>query len=246
METKLRLHKLFVGLSIAAAVLVMTGCNSQNAPAAGKGHDRHIENYPTPPTHTKPTTSTPYHTSPKGLRGKIIIVDPGHGGKDPGAGGVGFSPNREKVVNLEIAKKLAAELHARGARVIMTRTNDTFLELDQRAYLADKYHADLLISIHCDSHNDPTVSGATIYIARRPSTKSKRVAEQIRRSLKRNQIQVRGVRNANYRVLVKHSRPAVLIESGYMTNRGDAAKINNNHYQQRLARAIAEGVAKGI
>jgi N-acetylmuramoyl-L-alanine amidase len=92
---------------------------------------------------------------------KTIVVDPGHGGKDPGA----ISPSglREKEINLKVAKYLEAELRKRGFRVILTRSRDTFLTLEERVNVAKKYKADLFVSVHANSNRTKYVSGIEVY-----------------------------------------------------------------------------------
>ena len=180
----------------------------------------------------------------KGLRriGAVtIIVDPGHGGRDPGSLGLGGVP--EETINLNIGRELARLLEERGARVTMTRSGDSFIELDDRAALADRTHADLLVSIHADSSKRPDVSGATVYIARSASEQSRDAARRIAAALERAGIEVRGISNADYRVLAHHSRPAVLVECGFLTNRAEAQRLGTPAYQARVAAAIAEGIA---
>ncbi len=90
------------------------------------------------------------------------MVDAGHGGTDPGTQGVSKSP--EKSITLAIAKELATKLDQHGAHVTMTRTKDVFIELDRRAATADKTKADLLVSVHADSHEDRSIAGATVSV----------------------------------------------------------------------------------
>ena len=178
------------------------------------------------------------------LSGRTIVVDPGHGGKDPGAGlKIGFSSKPEKEIVLDIALELAADLRKCGAKVIMTRRDDRFIELVDRARIADKYHADLFVSVHADSipHN-PSIKGPTVYIARKSSKKSRIAALKINAALRRWGLKPRGVRRANYKVLVSHLRPAVLVECGYLTNRQEARWLNSKWYRKKVAKALAEGI----
>jgi len=92
---------------------------------------------------------------------KTIVIDPGHGGKDPGA----ISPTglMEKEINLKVAKYLEDELRKRGFRVILTRSRDTFLTLEERVNVAKKYSADLFVSVHANSNRAKYVSGIEVY-----------------------------------------------------------------------------------
>ncbi len=173
-----------------------------------------------------------------------VVVDAGHGGKDPGAAGVG--PYPEKVVNLAVSMRLVGLLRGRGFEVITTRNDDRFISLDGRAGLADRSRADLFVSIHADSASRTGASGATIYISRNASTQSRRAADRIVDALKNAGINCRGVKGAGFRVLVGHSRPAVLVECGFLTNPAEARLLATPAYQARLAEAIAEGITRSL
>lgn len=174
------------------------------------------------------------------LAGRTIIVDPGHGGRDPGTLGVGII--EEKTVNLNVSARLTRRLQSGGAKVISSRTTDVFIPLDDRADLAEQSRTDLLVSIHADACSDPSVTGATIFIARNASTQSIKAAHKISASLQRAGIECRGVRRAGFRVLVKHSRPSLLIECGFLTNPQEARQLSLPPYQARVADAIAAGI----
>jgi N-acetylmuramoyl-L-alanine amidase len=182
----------------------------------------------------------------KNLIGKTIIIDPGHGGKDPGCGHVGYSKVPEKYIVLSIARQIAERLRLQGAKVIMTRNTDCFVDLDLRAATAERYRADLLLSVHADSAPDSSAQGATIYISRTPSYASRRVAMSIHNTLQQCGIYSRGLRNADFRVLAAHSRPAVLVETGFVTNAHDASNLNNSWYQAKLAANIAQGITNSL
>jgi N-acetylmuramoyl-L-alanine amidase len=172
---------------------------------------------------------------------KTIVVDAGHGGKDPGTQGVSSIP--EKAFNLLMVQQLIQELSRRGANVVPTRTTDVFLTLEARAAVARRTRADLFISIHADYSPKRTNSGATLYIARNASRASISAADSIAAGFRRHGIQYNGTRRRDFRVLTKHPRPAVLIECGFMSNRADALLLNSPDYRARLARAIADGIA---
>lgn len=174
------------------------------------------------------------------LNGKTVIVDAGHGGKDPGAQANGV---REKDVNLEIARKLASRLQQYGVRAVMTRNSDVFIELDDRAAAAEQYKADILVSIHADSISNTSTSGATVLTGIRASQNSKLAARLIQSALSEAGIQYRPTRSQQLRVCDGHSRPAVLVETGFLTNYQEAQNLSNSWYQDKLADAIAKGVA---
>jgi N-acetylmuramoyl-L-alanine amidase len=231
-----KLPKIFwiTGLSIS-----IFGCSSEqmSRPRIVEG-DRYPIYETTAPIEPKPEPKQ----LEQNLQGRIIVVDAGHGGHDPGCGEVGYSRLPEKTLALAIAKDVETQLKACGARVIMTRTADYFVPLDERAAIADKHKAYLLLSIHIDSRPDEHVSGPTVYIANNASYQSRRVANSIHSSFVNAGIDSIGIRHADFRVLAKHSRPAVLVECGYLTNINDAQKLNDRLYQKKMANLIANGI----
>lgn len=206
-----------------------------------------------PPTHVKPLPpTTPVKPVPKptipipkpgsSLTGRTFIVDAGHGGRDPGAGATGYSDVPEKTLVLSIARDVETLLKGQGGKVIMTRSGDSFVELDDRAAMADRYNADLLVSVHADSNKDRSISGPSEYVSRSASALSRRVASSIHKRFLDAGIASRGVRQADFRVISKHSRPAVLVETGYLTNATEARNLNMNGYRTRIAKAIVAGI----
>ena len=168
---------------------------------------------------------------------KFIVIDPGHGGKDPGA--VNRASGHEKKVVLDISKKLRDILVKKGYRVRLTRETDTYLSLTDRKKLATKQNANLFISIHANAFSSRRVSGIETYY----STKNRRLAQVIHKQLIRaTKAKDRGVRNAPFRVLSGTKVPAILIEVGFMTNPKEAKKLVTKTYQRQIATGIAKGV----
>jgi N-acetylmuramoyl-L-alanine amidase len=178
----------------------------------------------------------------KSITDRTIVIDAGHGGKDPGAMPKYRGGMQEKDINLSIASQLGDQLKARGARVIMTRGGDSFLELDDRARIADRYNADLFVSIHADSSPKRYISGTGIHIHTQASLTTMRIAQCIAASFRRNGISCRGIFRSNFAVLREHNQPGTLIECGYLTNTQDAQRLNDPAYRSKLASAVAEGV----
>jgi N-acetylmuramoyl-L-alanine amidase len=178
--------------------------------------------------------------SPRRATGSVVL-DPGHGGRDPGTTSV--TGIHEKHVNLQITGKLAAALRGKGIDVTVTRRGDHYVELEDRAAIGNRRKADLFVSIHGDSVPDPSVRGFTLYIAENASRDSYAAARAIERAMAATGQKSRGIRRAEYRVLVQTRGPAVLIETGYLSNRQDAALLQNSRFQSRLATAIASGIA---
>jgi N-acetylmuramoyl-L-alanine amidase len=173
-----------------------------------------------------------------------VVIDAGHGGKDPGTRGVSQLP--EKTIVLAISNDVAQILRSRGASVTSTRTTDRFLELEERARIAQRAQADLFVSIHADAAQRASASGSTLYISRNASAASQKAARSIQNALIRAGIECRGIHRANFKVLVGHSRPAVLVECGFLTNSTDAARLNTPAYRSKVAQAIAAGIAEHL
>lgn len=112
---------------------------------------------------------------------RTVIVDPGHGGKDPGATGMGGV--QEKVITLDIAKRLTAALRDSGLTAELTRSSDVFVSLQERTRLANERQGDLFISIHCNSHRNKTVHGIETYFL-----SPARTARAIDAALKENSV----------------------------------------------------------
>ncbi len=189
---------------------------------------------PEPPPHSAQPPTPP-------ARQPVVVLDPGHGGRDPGA--IAASGMFEKDVVLPVALMARRYLEAFGVRVVMTRRGDRFVGLEERAELANKVGADLFVSIHADSCPRAAISGHTLYVARAPLSASLDAARDIDRALSRAGVRSRGIRRGDYRVLVRTTCPAVLVEIGYLSNRFEARRLAGNSHRQNVAYAIARGVA---
>lgn len=225
----------------ALALTVVVGC-----PDGGKV--RVIDNLPSPaftpiqPGMPSVRPNSPSSTTPQSIVGKTIMIDPGHGGHDPGAGEFTRSRVPEKTIVLDIGNRLAAILQDRGAKVICTRTTDTFPSLADRANAADRYRVNLFISIHANaSETNSSASGADVYVYTAPSGESRAAAQSMASALQRAGIECNGVDRKNLHVLREHSRPGMLVECGFLTNSADARNLNSPAYRARLALAIADG-----
>jgi len=187
------------------------------------------------------STPTPRPYTPSRRSSGTVVIDAGHGGKDPGATSVlGFY---EKDVNLSVARQVARLLEQRGLRVKMTRTSDYFVELEDRAAIAKNLRADLFVSIHSDSFPKSSRRGYTVYIARSASSSSRQAASAISRSMSGTGLNSFGVQTAGYHVLTGTRGPAVLVELGYLSNRSEAALLRSSSFQTRLAQAVADGIS---
>lgn len=188
------------------------------------------------------------------LAGQIIVVDPGHGGIDPGANRPGIL---EKDVNLAVALRLREILSGYGAQVVLTRESDRDLgdvcenprvtgryrrDLAARIECARKAPATLFISIHANAGSKNQRGCAIFYPPR--SESGKQLAESIRAEMVRVTVTAITAQPGNYFVLRRAPAPAVLIETGYITNPEDRVLLQQPDHQQRLAAAIGAGVAR--
>ena len=187
------------------------------------------------------TRPAPYQRPrrPGSVKGTIMI-DAGHGGKDPGAPGLWGYP--EKSVNLSVARQVAARLRDLGYRVMMTRDSDVFISLEGRWQLANRYRPRLFVSVHADSSPRPAAEGFTLYIAHGASAQSRRAAQCLEDALAEAGRPGRGIRSAGFQVLIHTTCPAVLIEMGYLTHDREARELRDPRVQARLAQAIVAGI----
>lgn len=193
---------------------------------------------------------------PPESNGRIrVVIDPGHGGSDPGSLGKDANGNvvmEEKDPNLTIAQGVYNILTVAGFDVIMTRYDDSYPSLKQRADIANNYGADLFICIHNNASDDPSLSGTmTFYSGPKDEAgigkySSKVLADYIQRELLQNL----GTRNLNvreghdYYVMNKTNMTAVLVEVSYVTNEAERAKLADVNYLNMAARSIANGIMK--
>jgi N-acetylmuramoyl-L-alanine amidase len=184
-----------------------------------------------------------------GLRGKLITLDPGHGGSDPGA--LGRRGSHEKKLNLDLALQVKAILERAGARVAMTRTNDIDLtpvnasdrdELSARTMVANTRKADIFVSIHHNSSPSPDLCGTTTYYFRKTNLDLILAQAVHEAMLKGGGLTNQGVRTANFYVVKNTLMPAVLLEIGFMSNPKEEQTLNNPVFQQKMAVAIVAGI----
>lgn len=179
------------------------------------------------------------------LRGRTIVVDPGHGGYDPGAVGRSFNLT-EKSVNLDTSLRLARLLESTGARVILTRSTDVFITLGQRAAMANNTRADLYISIHANAHPNPAIGGTETYYdtAYRPGD-SRRLAVLVQQELAAGLgLRNIGVKTANFHVIRNTTMPSILVELAFLSNTREESLLNQASFRQRGAEAILRGITR--
>lgn len=170
---------------------------------------------------------------------KIVVIDPGHGGVEPGK--VALTGLQEKIINLTLSLKVEQLLKQVSAiNVVMTRKDDTTLSLSNRAKLANALNADLFVSLHANGYTTSTASGTETYYARDSSIP---LAKTIHRYLvEATGLRDRGVKYGNYHVIRETTMPAVLLETGFMSNASDLAVITNETVEMRMAIGIVEGI----
>ena len=174
--------------------------------------------------------------------GKTICIDPGHGGKDPGACAGGA---REKDLALAVALKIGALLT--GYDVVYTRTEDVYVGLSQRARMANAAEVDLFVSVHCNSAPNASANGMEVYVHTSRGADSTRAAHAIYDCLlPASGLRGRGVKANNYAVLRETIMPAVLVELGFISNPDDRAKLTDFAWQDDAAKAIADGIVEAI
>ncbi|MGB3200143.1 MAG: N-acetylmuramoyl-L-alanine amidase [Nodosilinea sp.] len=193
-----------------------------------------------PPVVTTPR-SQPVVAPSQPSRGQVLVMlDPGHGGVDPGAVGIGGL--QEKGVVLAVAQHTAAALQAQGIAVQMTRQSDQTVDLQPRVDRAEAVRSTVFVSIHANAVNmqSPEVSGLeTYYYSDAGEVLATALQRQVLSTLAMND---RGVRQARFFVLRHTSMPAALIEIGFVTGAIDAPKLRDPRWQAQMGQAIAQGI----
>ena len=190
---------------------------------------------------------------------KIVYLDAGHGGYDPGASYFGIS---EKSLTLAIQSRVKAKLEAEGYQVVTTRTSDTYVDLTDRSRAANASESDIFVSIHINASGSSAAQGIETYyyqpFAEYPSrinatyhanptrlSMSDTLANAIQSSLiNATGAQNQGVKRQTFAVLRETTAPAVLLELGFLSNPQEAARLNTYAYQETLANAIVAGIKR--
>ena len=184
-----------------------------------------------------------------GIKDKIITLDPGHGGSDPGA--IGASGLKEKQITLEISMRVKELLEKEGAKVYMTRTTDKDVyapnasdraELQARVNVAEKHNSDLFLSLHINSSVNKSVGGFSSYYYPKTDNDLK-IAKAIQDKFAKNfGVDNLGVRQANFYVVKRCSMPATLLEMCFISNPKEEKLMKSKWFQKKTARLIVEGV----
>ncbi|MBU3114849.1 N-acetylmuramoyl-L-alanine amidase family protein [Clostridium lacusfryxellense] len=192
-------------------------------------------------------TTISYPESPK----KILVLDAGHGGYDPGS--IGSKGIMEKDITLAIALKVGVILKENNIDVVYTRKSDDVAwpanvkqDLAARADISNNRDADLFISIHLNSFKQENVKGTETFYSNE-SLKGKEVAQLIHNQILKDVGFVdRGLRGETFSIFRNVKATTVLLELGYISNKNDEMLLNNSYYQEKLAKAIAEGALNYI
>ena len=221
-----------------------------NPPAKTESKPAAKQSITLPTVPEKPIPQVVNYRTTGGIGGKIIVLDPGHGGSDPGA--IGPTGLQEKQVTLPIAEYLKSILEAKGAKVILTRTTDVDVygphasgvdELQARVNVANGNQADAFISIHINSFSNPNVGGiATYYFD--GSDQSKKLASSVQGQIAEHSgfNGDRGIQPGNLYVLRHSLMPSILVELGFISNPKEEGHLKEASTRQEFANELAKGL----
>jgi N-acetylmuramoyl-L-alanine amidase len=203
---------------------------------------------PTPPVRP-PARPAERPTEPSALptvtnQRVVVVIDPGHGGRDPGAVGIGGL--QEKQVIFPISLRVAELLEQQGVVVVMTRRDDSTLDLQARVDVANRARGNIFVSIHANaiSMSRPDVNGVETYFS---SESGRRLAATLQANLlAATGMNDRGVKQARFYVLRHTSMPAALVEVGFVTGAQDAPRLADPAWREVAAQAIARGILQYI
>ncbi len=173
------------------------------------------------------------------VEAKTVVLDAGHGGHD--RGGVPGDPYPEKIYTLDVVKRIRARLSDAGYRVVLTRSDDTFVGLDMRCGIANSQPGAIFVSVHFNSAPRHSASGIeTYYYSGRSASLAGAIHPRVVRAAGTDD---RRIRSRGYYVLRHNALPAVLCECGFLTNPAEGSRIATSaEHRQRLADAIAAGI----
>lgn len=190
------------------------------------------------------------------VRRNLVVLDPGHGGRDPGK--VGAQGEQEKDINLAISLKVKERLEKDGMEVVMTREKDVMLadedasnkkleDLNNRIRIINERQPAVAVSIHQNSYSDASVKGAQVFYFTH-SDKGKQAAEAMQKELLEfDQENTRKIKaNDTYYLLKKTEVPTVIVECGFLSCPEEEALLTDEAYQEKLAEAIAKGIESWV
>ncbi|MDZ5711292.1 N-acetylmuramoyl-L-alanine amidase [Jeotgalibacillus haloalkalitolerans] len=186
------------------------------------------------------TTGYVHKDDVRSFEGRTIVLDAGHGGKDSGAIAGGML---EKELVLDISLRSQRILENAGANVIMTRTTDRFLELHERAAIANNSGGELFLSVHANAFNGLARGTETFWYSRYEAANSQRLALNVQDAvIDKIGTSYRRVAEGNYHVVRETKIPSALLEVGFMDNPDDAVKLRSSYYRQLTAEGVFEGL----
>ncbi|KGX93518.1 cell wall hydrolase [Pontibacillus halophilus JSM 076056 = DSM 19796] len=184
-------------------------------------------------------SSQPTQSPSRSLKGKTIVIDAGHGGRDPGA--IGADGSYEKTLTLQTANAIEQALKIGGANVILTRNRDTYLPLSSRTSVSKLQRADVFLSLHYNSFPQyPSASGIGTYYY---NSHEKKLATDVQQGLIRSTgLRDRGIKYGNFYVMRENRQPSLLLELGFMSNKAEMRTIKTHNYHQKVANGIIQGL----
>lgn len=238
--------------SLRGITVLPDGVAIRNVPDSAPNNNSIPE--PSEPIGSRPSRDRPDRTAnrpppevtlppelPRVRQGRLVVaIDPGHGGRDPGAVGIGGL--QEKQVIFPIAQQVASILREQGVDVVMTRNRDIELGLDPRVQIAERADADLFVSIHANAINlsRPDVNGLETYYYSSAGARFARTVHDV--VLRAMGMSDRRVRQARFYVLRRTSMPAILVEVGFVTGAEDIHNLRDPEWRSDMADAIARGI----
>lgn len=179
---------------------------------------------------------------------KVIVIDPGHGGEDPGT--TGFSGNYEKDINLEISKRLEKKLESNGYKVILTRDSDEYIDNLLRAEIANKKRARVFVSIHGNAMEDNSSADGiqVLYYPNRESTIGDLNNNELAQVMMNSLVSGTGARDKgiiereDLIILNQTKMPAILIEYGFLSNEKEEQLLLTDEYQNKVVDSIIDGL----
>ncbi len=196
---------------------------------------------------------------------ELVVLDPGHGGKDQGA--IGRLKQPEKTLVLDIAERIKRKLIAKNIKVRLTRDSDRYVALGKRSDMAAASKADLFVSIHLNFASNKKATGLETYVTTPPGLSSTSRSKPVdtlysgnkhdpvntifaymvhREILKQTASADRGIKHARFNVLRDAPCPAILVEYGFLSNSSDEAKLTTEKYRDKIAEGTARGISEYI
>ncbi len=181
----------------------------------------------------KPNSNNPKKTI-------TVVIDAGHGGHDEGMKINGFS---EKEIVASIAQKIKKNNNAKNVIIHLTRTDDDFISLQDRAKFINELKPDLVLSLHVNGNKNPEASGVEFYVSPKSVTyeNAKKIAENLNsRFVASNNLKSRGVKDGNFMLLRDTEYPAITVELGFLSNENDRNYLTDDNQQEKIAETILE------